>query len=737
MKKIKLFLLTALTLCLLGSMLACTVTTPATTTAGGSTPATTVPQPTGPNVTTPPASTVDPNATFTVSITVDSNCVIVGDTSKTVKAGGEVTFRIMIVRDNYFLNPEIGSYDPATGYYTITGVTENLTLSLIPEYHLSFNVSVKNGAASVNGSHVVEAGESLTLTPDTSKGPFAGWTSGKTLADGGALLSSDAEFVFTPSGNTTVYANYLETGSKYLLYDLNGGSTAEGSTSYIQKLDTSFYTSPNALNDKKIFTRTGYSLIEYNTKADGRGTGYSLGSKIKLDGDVTTLYCIWAKSTEERFFTTTAVAVQNLSKKTVSGVAITGYTGTDAVVVIPETIGGKPVIQINANAFKNTTMTTLVLSNNLLEVKANAFTGCGNLETVYMSDSIVKIPDEAFDDATYQNFKNFYLNAVEEPRYCKSYDGNYRVKWDRLMEGSDGDMIVYVSGSSSLHGVATEYLEALLDNKYTFVNYGTVRTTNSMVYMEAVSNFVDEGDIVIWGPENSEYQFGGNTLTFKLFRDLEGSLNVWRYVDISNYDLIFSAYTEYQGKRKGKAGVSYSQHGSIVDENGDYQDDVHKQYNTTPYTTPPFLIDLKTMKGTDEVANTGKDNGSNIALNTHATLAKKIIGQVRASGAEIYFGFCTLDEGALVSPGNTAAGQAAYDQMIKDIFGIETLGSVSDYIYATKYVYKANASSFHVNDYGRALNTYQLYTDLCEKLNITSVKGYKSLGTSFDGCIFE
>ena len=505
----------------------------------------------------------------------------------------------------------------------------------------------------------------------------------------------------------------------------------------MQPLDTSFYTSPNALNDKKIFTRSGYSLIEYNTKADGTGTGYSLGSKIKLSGDVTTLYCIWAKATEDRFFTTTPVLAQNLAGKNVTGVAITGYTGTDSTVVIPETIGGQPVIQISKNAFQNKTFTTLVLSNNLLKVEGGAFTGCGNLETVYMSDSIVTIPDNAFDAATYANFKNFYLNAVVEPVFCNSYDGNYRVKWDRLMEGSDGDMIVYVSGSSSLHGVATEYLEALLDNKYTFVNYGTVRTTNAILYLEAVSNFTDDGDIVIWGPENSEYQFGGNTLTFKLFRDLEGSLNVWRYVDISNYELIFSAYTEYQGKRKGKAGVSYSQHGSIVDENGDYQDAEHKKYNQSSYTTPPFLIDLKTMKGTDEVANTGKDNGSNIALNTHATLAKKIIGQVRASGAEIYFGFCTLDEGSLVSPGNTAAGQAAYDQMIEDIFGIETLGSVSDYIYATKYFYKANDSSFHVNDYGRALNTYQLYTDLCEKLNITSVKGYKSLGTSFDGCIFE
>ena len=680
---------------------------------------------------TPPGETEPPEPPETVYYTVqvrtdDPNCYIVGDTSVTVEMGGTARFRVMLAQ-SYVLEPLLGSYDPINGYYTVDGVSEDLTITLCPIYAETYTVTVFDAASGVSGRHSVRVGESLTLRPNPAKGEFVAWTVGARLTGGGSLLSSEAELEFTPSGAVSLYANYATGGVRYLLYDLNGGTTDTGAATYLQVLDTSFYSAPNALGDRGIFSRDGYALMEYNTEPDGSGVGYSLGSKIKLTGGATTLYCIWAEETDARLFTTRSTAV-SVGGRAVTGLAITGYSGSASEIVIPEEINGKPVIQIANGAFKDLSVTRLFLTHNLLEVQKNAFSGCGNLQTIYFSDSIVKIPDDALDEASYQSLRDLYINAVREPVFCAGYDGAYRVKWDRLMEASDGDMIVYIAGSSALHGISTEYIEALLDGGYTFVNYGTISGNNGMVYMEAVSHFVDEGDIVIWGPEDTEYQYGARRLNYKLYRDLEGSLNVFRYIDIGNYEGVFSAFTQYQEARLDASPSSYDRHGSHIDENGDFHNSEHKLYNQKPYTIPPFEITLADMR-----ARTGSDR---VPFDTHRDFVCEVIGQIKNTGARVYFAFCSMDAGALTASAKTPEVQATYERMIRQTFGIETLGTVSSYIYETRYLYRANESSYHLNDYGRAINTYRLYVDLCEKLSLTP-KGYLSLGTDFDGCNFK
>ena len=62
------------------------------------------------------------------------------------------------------------------------------------------------------------------------------------------------------------------------------------------------------------------------------------------------------------------------------------------------------------------------------------------------------------------------------------------------------------------------------------------------------------------------------------------------------------------------------------------------------------------------------------------------------------------------------------------------MGSSIDYVYNHEYFYDC---AFHLNDYGRTLRTYQLYTDLCEILGITEKKGITDVGRDFNGCLFE
>lgn len=67
---------------------------------------------------------------------------------------------------------------------------------------------------------------------------------------------------------------------------------------------------------------------------------------------------------------------------TISGdtVIIYGYSGTNATVTIPSSIGGKTVSGIAQNAFRGKTLLTSVyIPTNITFIGANAFTGCSNV----------------------------------------------------------------------------------------------------------------------------------------------------------------------------------------------------------------------------------------------------------------------------------------------------------------------------------------------------------------------
>ena len=613
------------------------------------------------------------------------------------------------------------------------------TLPRVTHAYLADGSSARNGTAHPQYTFIrLETEVPSDLT-------FLGWSVGKPADKGGEIVSTELAYSFRIEENPTmVYANFV---SPYpavttLTYHLNGGTSSSGDT-YVQTVDTSYFTAPNTLYDAGGFTREGFVLLEYNTEPDGTGEAYSPGCKANaVDGELD-LWCIWAPVSTG--FTTTTDTIRVSRSETYSGVKITGYTGDDETLVIPETINGKQVVSIGTGAIANKNFTTLVLPRTLRKVEDGAVVGCSSLKTLYMGDGVLSISNDAFDAATCSNWSEFRLSATTAPRYASSYDGGYRVKWDRLMRGvaSGKKMIVFVSGSSSFHGIATEYLEKLLGGEYFVVEYGTIRTTNNMVYMEAVANFVKDGDIVVYAPENSIYQFGCPELSWKLFRDLESSQNVWRYIDVRNYDNLFGAFAEYQSNRWGKPKETYSLHPSNnADRNGDFQNNEHKGYCPGYGATNHgyFTVTLNEMVNTtttitSEISLSNPDQW--IRLDTYAADVRRILGKVTDAGATVYFGFCPVNENALTANARTPEQQAAFDALIAETFGIELLGSCSDHLYDWIYMYKgSDGSDFHLNDYGRAINTYKVYTELCDKLGITPVAA-KAYGENFAGCLFE
>lgn len=79
------------------------------------------------------------------------------------------------------------------------------------------------------------------------------------------------------------------------------------------------------------------------------------------------------------------------------GSTITKYTGSDATVILPESIGGKPVYNVGTQAFaNNTAIQKAVIPEGITVIGEKAFYGCTSLETVEMADSVEQLGNYVF-----------------------------------------------------------------------------------------------------------------------------------------------------------------------------------------------------------------------------------------------------------------------------------------------------------------------------------------------------
>lgn len=81
-------------------------------------------------------------------------------------------------------------------------------------------------------------------------------------------------------------------------------------------------------------------------------------------------------------------------------VAIEKYTGTDTSVVIPESIGGKPVTKIKSYAFNGSGVVSVTLPSSMTQLNGYAFYGASKLTTVSIPSSITSIGSYAFEFCT-------------------------------------------------------------------------------------------------------------------------------------------------------------------------------------------------------------------------------------------------------------------------------------------------------------------------------------------------
>ncbi len=739
--------------------------------------------------------------TVRVMVTLTDGISVNGPNPVDVKRGESVEFDVTLAEGYVFSSVSHGSFDEKTGKLRIDSVTQRTTVSFTLEY-LDYDLSAEyiysffatdRDTTTLAPTQKAKAGTAVMVEAGDSGRIFLGWSIGKSLEAGGELVSEARTFSFriSPSlardGAVLLYANYADSNKFY--YHPNGGyvnstTTNMASNDYYtatvedggERVEIeltehyySFAESACTFWDDGTFYRYGYVLKEYNTSPDGTGEGYSLGSKFfpVINDEHPTLYCIWERATDSGEFEYSRLTMPKPTTAThadgwiTEGVVITKYLGDESTVCIPEQIDGSPVIAIASGAFTNKRLATLILPKTIQRVEDGALVGCSCLDTLYYPNGIYEISDDALDAESYSSLKSLIVNATIAPRFTTSTDGGFAVKLSRFLAALDEKKIIIISGSSTYQGLATEYMEALFGGEYTVINFGTTRPRPGLIYLEALSHFTDSDDIFVYAPENSAFMMGERLLNWRMIRDLEGMSNLFRYVDISNYEGYFSAFAELNRDYNYKTpalryeqfvdnGYYSSGNRIFTDKNGDYQHYYRREYeNKGGYVDAYYVTFNNRFKSIDDLVWNdveGQAQNKNWRDETNPTWTSidrpelieqmnMAIGKAKASGARVYFGFCPVDEYAVIDEAKNRDWLAAYDAMLDENYDFDgILGSCADYIYSSEYFYDC---AFHVNDYGRVYRTYNLYRDIAEAIGITDISGIYSVGTHYDGCVFE
>lgn len=310
-------------------------------------------------------------------------------------------------------------------------------------------------------------------------------------------------FTLTPAdGYTLTGADYpgaslTRTGAAYILtlpdvrYSVAVAVTAEKSDTVLYYNDncgggwvtvpvTASHLRLNTAIDDALFTRPGYTLTGWNTAPDGSGQAVGLGSRTEPGAR---LYAQWAAQNDAAEFTYT---VEN------DAAAITGWQGGGEVLVIPDTLGGAPVVEIAAGAFADAPCKTVIFPDTLRRVQPGAFSGSA-AESVTLFDNLQQISDYVFEDCT--SLQTLYINAATAPVYSGSYYAAFADKYDRLLSLADTQKLVLFSGSSARFGYDSAALDAALPH-YEVVNMGVFAYTNALPQLELIRAQMRPGDLL-------------------------------------------------------------------------------------------------------------------------------------------------------------------------------------------------------------------------------------------------
>lgn len=649
-----------------------------------------------------PAGAAKPPMTVRVMLQEHAGIKILGENPVSVPVGEDAAFAVEIC-DGYTIETATNGATYENGTLTVPSVQFPTTVKVSTRVLKDLTIQVNNDSAKGAFAANVEMGTvrehtkvTLQVTPAENL-VFLGYSVGGLQADGGTIVCASSEYTFEMNENVELFTNYYKAGSgRLVVYDGNGAK--EGIQYYVFS-NKSAYIGPNALANKGQFTREGYVLYGYNTAPDGSGTFYGPGWSVILPEDPevpTTLYAQWLPVTPKEAFT-----------YTVSGknVTITGYSGEDELVVIPETIGGKAVTKIASGAFVDGKFKTLYLSRNLKTIENKAFQGCKSLTTLYLCDTPSSMKDAAFTDCP--ELQKLYMLACIDPRYSNTNDGMYKIKYQRLLS-AQGKKIIFQGGSNVAYGIDISTIHTMLEDAYAGVNFGCRQSSPSAFYVEVAAAHMNPGDILVLCPEYHAFQFGHNEMNTIAWQVFEGAYNAYADVDIRHYTKVFTSFAAFNANRYRSSVHGYERYESAggkpaVSKFGEFNIN-HNGMKSDLYNDLARWRSGRDMVKLD-LGLLAQDYNANMARSMDAVVAK---------GGKVYISFPSIVKDSIVKAHRTESHQQAFKQAVAEAFPqAVVISDPGTYVMEKKKFYN---SGYHLTTAASKERTKLLAEDILAQL---------------------
>lgn len=540
-------------------------------------------------------------------------------------------------------------------------------------------VTLRYNGASADIFYKVEKGigsrENVTLTVSPKNGyTFDGWSQKDAMANGTAASSSNTTYTFTATDDTTIFAN----SSATLNYNANGG-TISGGFSGKETFSVVFFHNPNTKIAGNHFKRDGYTLIGYNTKADGTGDFVTLGGRLNIHGQGTTeLFCVWAESTPADQFTYTTSG---------NNVYIQKYKGTAETVTIPEKIDGKTVKQISSGAFlNNSTVKTVIIPKTIVSVASGAFNKCSALKTVVLFDTIGEISEGSFKSC----------NALETVHINTSYKLSNQwfscgaAKFDRLMWAKDKKKIIIVGGSGSLYGYDSAVLDKALNGEYEIINLGENANVPSLTYFDIIEEYIGEGDIILWCPEPGSYTMGSyaGEISTRFWDFRKADYSFMQYMNLSRYSSFFNTFSRNCSTLAGSQFKNFDKLSSNMSKYGDDLSNRDSKLATYDYS---FGYSM-----------------------TQSAAFSEIFTNIQNKGGKVFFSFAAM---AKQNAESYASDAAAFESMITSLPNVTSISDFENCLYDYTYFWD---SAWHLTDEGATLRSQRVAQDLLKALGKTA-----------------
>ncbi len=663
-------------------------------------------------------SVKDDDYTVKVLLRECEGIVIDGDSLVEVDAGRMVTFKVSLKEGYVYVGNTAGAeYDPEDGKLRLLKVYAPATIDMIvvPEseaIHVDVKTNIPETVVS-SSAYILGAEGNVTVKADESRlYRFAGWSVGGFIADGGWMISEDMEHTLYVDSDAVIYGNYETMPSYDIVYILNGGKDSETGGDIVTVTNTykDTFAMQQTLHHSGRFTREGYSAVGYSTEnvsyedyssANDIPEFSNMGGVCSVIDGYKELYVVWAKETNADQLTYVEKNISyvvdssyswgklNKKEKSQQGIEITGFTGDDKLLVIPEKINGLPVLSIAKDAIKGD-VERVVIPRTVKNIEDGAFTGCTALREVVFFDSVVKVSDNSFPET----IQTIVLNSQRLPVYSGTIEGSFAVKYERLRSLADQKKIVVISGSSTLNGLNSQILEELLPG-YSVVNYGNNVANPQAFFIDVAIKYAAEGDLIVHAPEfNDKRAMGGKDFHAKMFRGNEQCYDIFRDVDMREYDDFWDSFCEFQIGDKDDSSLVPAIHQS----GKEYQ--IETELNR--------YGDRSTVR--DRVMSNFGSNSNVFSYNSlNAENLNELNSRANEKGATILMSFATRDENVM-SP--SALKESECDKFTKDCadkLDYPVISNVRTFILEHKYFFD---SEWHPNDEGAALRAELLAKDI-------------------------